>query len=151
MSLERALSQSVKKSLHKSKHCVSKEKPTEETAPHLRLGRQGEDIAAEYLTSCGYEVLARNVSYKWGEIDLVCQYDDEIIFVEVRTRSVGMLLPPEMTVGPNKLQKLTKSARTWAESRNYTGFWRIDLLAITFSNDNSSKIEHIKNITEGIW
>ena len=115
MSLERALSQSVKKSLHKSKHCVSKEKPTEETAPHLRLGRQGEDIAAEYLTSCGYEVLARNVSYKWGEIDLVCQYDDEIIFVEVRTRSVGILLPPraEMLMTCIISAGFTTTAKAW--------------------------------------
>lgn len=151
MSLERALSQSVKKSLRAAKQDASKEGSAEETAPHLKLGRLGENMAAEYLASCGYTILARNVSYKWGEIDLICQCGDEIVFVEVRTRSVGRLLPPEMTVGPNKLHKLTKSAKAWTESRQYSGFWRIDLLAITFSKDNSHKIEHIKNITEGIW
>ena len=59
-------------------------------------------------------------------------------------------MPPEFTVGPEKIKKLKRAARIWTESRRYTGFWRIDLIAITIREGSGPSIEHIKDITEGI-
>ena len=84
------------------------------------------------------------------KIDIIASDGDEIVFVEVRTRSKGWMMPPECTVGPEKLKKLKRAARIWTEKRNYTGFWRIDLIAVTLKDDKLSSIEHIKEITEGI-
>ena len=49
-----------------------------------------------------------------------------------------------------KIKKLKKAARIWTENRKYTGFWRIDLVAITLKEGSGPSIEHIKDITEGI-
>lgn len=117
---------------------------------HLQTGEMGEDMAAEFLSSLGYRIIDRNIRYKCGEIDIIASERDEIVFVEVRTRSVGWIMPAEFTVGPSKIKKLIKSARIWTEGKNYCGFWRIDLIAITINVGCESIIEHFVNITEGI-
>lgn len=153
MSLERALKRSLQKK-NRSSAIKSSGKDLPSISPqsplHLRRGIFGEEKAAEYLERIGYKIIARNVSCRFGEIDIIACDGDEMVFVEVRTRSRGWMMPPECTVGPEKLKKLKRAARIWTENRNYTGFWRIDLIAVTLDEDKLSSIEHIKEITEGI-
>ena len=54
--------------------------------PRHRLGRRGEDLAAEHLERLGYEVVARNHRTRYGEIDLVAADADTLVIVEVKTR-----------------------------------------------------------------
>lgn len=153
MSLERALKRSVQE---RNKTPIQKSPRKKQADPHkdiplhLQIGKYGEDKAEEYLASIGYRIIARNVSCKYGEIDIIASDGDDVVFVEVRTRSIGWIMPPECTVGPEKLRKLKIAARIWTESRRYTGFWRIDLIAITLKEGCGPLIEHIKDITEGI-
>ena len=153
MSLERALKRSLqernKVSTQKSSG-KDQSDPSKKLPLHLQTGKYGEEKAAEYLTQIGYRIIAKNVSCRHGEIDIIASDADEIVFVEVRTRSFGWLMPPEFTVGPEKIKKLKRAARIWTESRRYTGFWRIDLIAITIREGSGPSIEHIKDITEGI-
>lgn len=51
----------------------------------LYLGKRGEDIAAEYLLSKGFHLVARNFRQKRGEIDIICKDGDTYVFVEVNT------------------------------------------------------------------
>ena len=153
MSLERALKRSIqernKTSLQKSPR-KNQAGPYKDIPLHLQIGKYGEDKAEEYIASIGYRIIARNVRCRYGEIDIIASDGDEIVFVEVRTRSIGWLMPAECTVGPEKLRKLKIAARIWTEGRKYTGFWRIDLIAITLKECCEPLIEHIKDITEGI-
>ncbi|MDD3673769.1 MAG: YraN family protein, partial [Synergistaceae bacterium] len=119
MSLERALDRSIQernkipiqKSSGKGRTDPSKKLPL-----HLQTGKYGEEKAAEYLTQIGYRIIAKNVSCRHGEIDIIANDGDEIVFVEVRTRSFGWVMPPEFTVGPEKIKKLKRAARIWTES-----------------------------------
>lgn len=153
MSLERALKRSLqernKVSTQKSSG-KDQSDPSKKLPLHLQTGKYGEEKAAEYLTHIGYRIIAKNVSCRHGEIDIIADDGNEIVFVEVRTRSFGWLMPPECTVGPEKIKKLKKAASIWTENRKYTGFWRIDLVAITLKEGSGPSIEHIKDITEGI-
>lgn len=124
--------------------------PHREKPEHLKTGESGEEMAVNFLRAAGYGVIGRNVRYPWGEIDIIAKKHDEIIFVEVRTRRAGWMMPPELTVGPNKLRRLVRAARTWTEQKRYMGFWRIDLIAITINGDCEPAFEHIESITEGI-
>ncbi len=153
MSLERALWRSLyeRNKVTAEKPSGKEDRPASPNSPlHLQRGKYGEERASEYLTQIGYRIIARNVTCKQGEIDIIASDGDEIVFVEVRTRSRGWMMPPECTVGPDKLKKLKRAGRIWTERRNYTGFWRIDLIAVTLDEDKLSSIEHIKEITEGI-
>ena len=51
-----------------------------------RLGRLGEDVAARYLVSRGYEIIARNWTCQAGEADIIARDDDILVFAEVKTR-----------------------------------------------------------------
>lgn len=148
MTLARALRQSIKnRKTERRQHSPAKSKTGPE---HLKLGESGEELATHYLQKLGYKILARNIRFKCGEIDIVACDGDEIVFAEVRTRTVGKLSPPESTVGRQKLLRLLRSARLWAGQRQYDGPWRIDLVAITVFPGGAEKIEHIKTITEAI-
>ena len=96
-----------------------------------RLGRSGEELAAEHLRSLGYEVLARNFRCRRGEIDLVCRRGREVSLVEVKTRSgTGHGTPGEALDGA----KRRAMEGTLAEYRALSG-WRgpvrFQLVAIT--------------------
>ena len=59
-------------------------------APHLEMGRAGEELAAKYLRKNGHKILYRNFrASHGGEVDIVCRdrQHNELVFVEVKTRS----------------------------------------------------------------
>ena len=58
------------------------------TAPHLELGRRGEDEAAVLLSRQGFRVLGRNIRNRCGEIDIVAMDGDELVVVDVRVSSI---------------------------------------------------------------
>jgi putative endonuclease len=85
-----------------------------------RLGRAGEELAAEHLRGLGYEVLDRNFQCRRGEIDLVCRRGAEVTLVEVKTRAGVSHGTPLEAVDDRKRQAM---AGTVAEYRAATG-WR---------------------------
>ncbi|MBQ9881690.1 MAG: YraN family protein [Synergistes sp.] len=116
--------------------------------PHLAKGMLGEDTAAAYLENIGFILIGRNIRTGRCEIDILAKDRDEIVFVEVRTRSRGWIMSASESVGPKKIANLMQAAGRWAEMRNYCGFWRIDLVAVTLEDGKEPLVEHIRNITE---
>ena len=112
------------------------------------LGRLGEDLAARHLTSLGWTVLERNVRVPRGEIDLVAREGDELVLVEVRTRSESRLQEASDTVGPEKLRRLVRAGRNYVARRRYDGFWRIDLLALD-RTPSGWNLTHLRDLTAG--
>jgi len=89
-------------------------KPDHDTA---FVGRRGEAAAARYVKRRGLRVLDRNVRLSRGEIDLVCEPDDEsmLILVEVKARAVkagwdAPFLPAEEAVDREKRERLVELA-----------------------------------------
>ena len=56
-----------------------------------KLGSNGEQRAADYLISKNYKILHRNWRTRRGEIDIIAQIDDTIVFVEVKTLPSGCI------------------------------------------------------------
>ena len=119
-------------------------------SPHLAKGMLGENTAAAYLENNGFILLGRNVRAGRCEIDIIAKEKDEIVFVEVRTRSRGWMMSASESVGPKKTANLMRAACKWTEERNYCGFWRIDLVAVTLEEGKEPVVEHIRNITEPV-
>lgn len=117
------------------------------------LGRFAEDRAAEYLLTVGMKVLARNVRNEYGELDIVALEGKELVIVEVRARTIGKTQSPVDSIGSRKLRTLTRSSLEFVNSIDWLGFWRIDVVGITFHDKNSTanwELEHIKDITAGM-
>jgi putative endonuclease len=111
------------------------------------LGRWGEDMAADYLQAKGYEIIARNVRSKRGEIDLVALEGKSLIFVEVKTRSSDDYGFPEAAVTHRKQQTLVHCAQAFLLNHPEWGDdWRIDVIAIRKAvGDASPEIVHYQD------
>ena len=119
------------------------------------LGRKAEERAAAYAASLGWRVLARNVTNRYGELDIVAMDDaeNELVVIEVRYRTIGDVQSPLDSVGPRKLRTLINAGRALVNDIGWTGFWRIDLVGVTadrFAPESQWRLEHIKDITRGM-
>jgi len=108
-----------------------------------RIGRWGEQAAADYLAARGYELLDRNLRTPYGEIDLVARKDALIVFVEVKARTSTSLGPPEIAVGPRKQAHMQACAQHYAQ-QNLVDHWRIDVIAVE-KIAGEARITHFEN------
>ena len=111
-------------------------------------GKQGEKIAEEYLKNKGWQILDRNFHYsKIAEIDLVARVGDEIVFVEVKTRTTSNFGEPEEAVDYRKLQNIFVASKYYLQQKNIKNLRpRIDVVSIIL-NSKEFKIRHIENIS----
>lgn len=121
------------------------------------LGRFAEDIAADYLLSLNWLIIGRNLRNEYGELDIAAldkiSRPEELVIIEVRCRTIGMIQSPLDSIGPKKLRTLINSAREFVNASGWQGFWRIDVIGVTLrdKDDISNwQLEHIKDITEGM-
>ncbi len=102
------------------------------------VGKCSENAVAEALTARGLRVLARNVRRRYGEIDLVAQDRDTIVFVEVRARRRGALVPPEETVGWRKKRRIAMVAASFLACHHLDDMpCRLDVAAVEVLPDGS--------------
>jgi len=98
----------------------------------IKTGRWGETTALSFLASKGYSLLQRNFRSPDGEIDLVMVKDDELVFVEVKTRTTSDFGFPEEAVDDEKLEHIEAAAGWYLlEHAEYEDNWRFDVVAVT--------------------
>ncbi len=113
----------------------------------IALGRWGENYAAGYLQERGYAILTRNFRTAHGEIDLVAQHGERLVFVEVKTRSSVAFGYPEEAVTPHKRRHLQAAALLYIEEQDWDGDWQIDVIAIISAESAANpRLEHFENI-----
>ncbi len=76
-------------------------------------GARAEQIAADYLMERGFRIVERNVRYRRGEIDIVARRDDELHFVEVRSRGARSPITPFETVTERKRKRIRIAAQCY--------------------------------------
>jgi putative endonuclease len=100
------------------------------------LGDMGERWAREYLQNHGYRIRETNFRCRKGEVDIVAQEGDCLVFVEVRTRSGPGFGTPEESVTAAKQHRLAAVALSYLQShRGLPPDWRIDVVAIEADRD----------------
>ena len=113
-----------------------------------QIGRNGEDIVADYLCKKGYTILDRNFNSGWGEIDIIALDKNEVVFVEVKTRSNKKYGNAAEAVDFNKKKHLFKTIEYYLYCKKlHNIFIRIDVVEVYFSN-GKVKINHIKKAIE---
>ncbi len=114
-------------------------------APHIELGRWGEELAARYLEGAGYVVLSRNWRCREGELDLVATDRERLVFLEVKTRTGVSFGTPAEAVTPDKADRIRRLAHHW--QRAFMLRWcpvRYDIIAILAPADAPPRVRHIK-------
>ncbi len=115
---------------------------------HINTGKTGEDVAVKLLERKGYKIIERNRKNKRGEIDIIAEYNNEIIFVEVRAKTGDEFGIPEDTINARKIQKLVRNAESYIYYQKEERPHRIDVIAVTFGKNKEAKeVNHYENIT----
>jgi len=119
------------------------------------IGGRGEDAAVAYLQNQKYKIITLNWfnpgGKRLGEIDIVAREGAEIVFVEVKTRSVavGVGVVPEEQITRAKVQKLDRVAQKYiAQHGLWNVSWRIDAISVVYAqgDDRDPEIKHLKSI-----
>ncbi|OGD62806.1 hypothetical protein A2160_05555, partial [Candidatus Beckwithbacteria bacterium RBG_13_42_9] len=109
------------------------------------LGFLGEQLAKKLLLNKGYRFLDQNFHCRYGEIDLIFQDKETIVFVEVKTRFSDQLSLPEEAITPRKIGSIIKTTDYYYLLHpNLPKLARIDAVAIQI-DENTEKVKYIKH------
>ena len=113
------------------------------------IGRIGEEKVADYLKAKGYIILKRNYKDRYGEVDIIAQNEENIVFVEVKTRNKNAIVSGFEAVDLKK-QRLIKNEAIMFTKRYKTELQpRIDVAVVTYSTDKDGKqiwkLNYLKN------
>ena len=111
-------------------------------AEHNLLGKRGEDLAFDWLKANGYEIIERTWRNRFEEIDIIAQKADELVIVEVKTRSTRAFGMPEDSVSLKKQRNLVNAAESYIFQSNSNLDTRFDIISILISAGNVD-ITHI--------
>jgi putative endonuclease len=109
------------------------------------LGRAGEKAAAQLLKSRGYEVVGAGFLARRGELDLVCRRGDELVVVEVKTRTSDAFGTPFEAVGSRKRRALMSAAAEYRALAGWRGPIRYALVGLTVSADGGFVAELLED------
>ena len=116
---------------------------------HNLLGEEGEKIAVRYLKSKGYIVYQTNWRFGKLEIDIIAEDGQELVFIEVKTRSSEIYGRPEEAVDDAKETAILNAADIYVRDFNLEIEVRFDIISVLM-NKNKSKICHIIDAFSGI-
>lgn len=109
-----------------------------------RRGDHSEQLALQFLQRQGLRLITRNYRCKCGELDLVMQDQDTLVFVEVRYRKRQDYGSAAESVNRQKQGRLIRSAQYYLQTLQRIPPCRFDVLCIS-AGDSKSNIEHIRN------
>lgn len=118
---------------------------------NYKKGKEGEDIAREFLINKGFKLIESNYSNNLGEIDLVMSDKDWLVFVEVKLKIGDKYGTPEEMINKNKLSRIKRTAEAFLIlespiSKNFSKY-RIDAVCIVLEEDRKvSRINYYENI-----
>lgn len=113
------------------------------------IGKKAEDTALHYLTGKGLILRARNYRSRWGELDLIMQDGEMLVFVEVRSRTHSNYTSAAASVDFRKQQKLAKTALIYLQQFSTPPNTRFDVVALDRQSAQSTQhVEWIKNAFE---
>jgi len=111
-------------------------------ADHNELGNQGEELAIQFLRKKGCKILHKNYRLRHMEADVICQDKDELVFVEVKTRTRFEHADPDDVITNKKMKHLIDIAEDYIMTNNWENETRFDVVIVVMNNP--ADIEHIE-------
>jgi len=108
------------------------------------VGQQGETLAVEYLLERGYQIVTRNWRCAAGELDIVAERANRLIFVEVRTRRGERFGTAAESITATKRARLVALAESYLQAHAIEQAWQIDVITVTWHGQNMT-INHLEN------
>jgi putative endonuclease len=111
---------------------------------HNELGKLGEKLAAEHLREKGYTIIKQNYVFGKSEVDIVAQINNQLVFVEVKTRQSAYLSDPEYTISMKKQRQVIKAADAYVKENDLDMESRFDVITVIV-NSQYKKVDHIED------
>jgi putative endonuclease len=95
------------------------------------LGTWGEDCACSFLEHQGFSIVARNIRGPYGEIDILAQKENQMVFIEVKTRSNIANGYPEDAITDTKIKHMESSIQWYLDQHeDFKDNWRVDVISV---------------------
>jgi putative endonuclease len=117
-----------------------------------KRGFQGEDIARRYLSHLGYRILESNFYSPYGEIDIIAQDGNNLVFIEVKLRAIHDIDKAIMSIGKSKQKRIVQTALHYIATHNDLEalYSRFDAIVIFGKKDDPHyEIRHYKDAFYG--
>lgn len=118
-------------------------------AKHNELGQLGEELAKKYIIEQGYSILEQNWRWGKGEIDLIAQKGELLLFIETKTRTTNKFGYPEEAVSTKKQNLLYEVAVEYMHQILHETEFRFDIIAITMQP--TPTIKHFEDAFFPTW
>jgi len=107
------------------------------TTEKIDFGKQGEELAIEYLKKKGYKVIERNYRCRMGEIDIIALHKGATVFMEVKTRKDYSFGLPQDSVNKRKQRHMILSALFYIKYKHLSldDKYRFDVIGIDFTKE----------------
>ena len=107
-------------------------------------GRTGEQIACDFLKEQGYSIIERNHRSRLGEIDIVAEHREYLVFCEVKTRRSRAGLHPSLSVTAKKIEKLRMLGEHYLSQKHLIHLQhRFDVIALQLAGKTTPEIDHL--------
>lgn len=118
------------------------------TQERLQFGKEGEKAAVKFLKKRGYRIIEKNYSNKSGEIDIIAEQDQVLVFVEVKSRADAEYGEPLEAVTPHKQRKIGQVAKGFlVQHRIENRDCRFDVVGIK-GNPNEPELWEIELVQD---
>ena len=114
-------------------------------ARHNELGKWGEQYAADYLQSIGYDIIERDWRIGHRDIDIIARTGDgtTVVFVEVKTRTSDVVTKPDDAGDIKKIRNIGYAANNYIKTKGIVDEVRFDIISIIGNNKENAQLEHI--------
>lgn len=108
-----------------------------------KLGQTGEQLAVEYLTRHGFQILAQRWKSGRYEIDIIAQRGKLILFAEVKTRVANPFGVPDIQCSIGQMNRIARSAMHYLDLVDWDGYWRFDFFAVEWRGSGNYLLRHL--------
>ena len=114
-------------------------------AEHNDFGTLAEELATNFLVENGYKILQKNFRYQRAEIDIIAEFQNQIIVVEVKARGTDIFMAPEEAVTKTKIKLLVLAADQYLKQHNIRQEVRFDIITVLPDNSGKLEIKHLQD------
>jgi len=107
------------------------------------IGKQGEQLAKEFLETNNYVILETNYRYKKAEIDIIATKENILAIVEVKTRTSTHFGEPESFVNNKKIKLILEATNAYIMEKDLDLEVSLDIISVVIGKEN--EINHIPN------
>jgi len=113
-----------------------------------QLGDYGQKLAVDFLRGKGYLIVQENYFSRYGEIDIIAKEADQLVFVEVKTRTGTAYGLPEEAIDQAKIKKMLATIGAYLSAKEINNDnYRLDAVAIEIDEGRKiAKVRHHVNI-----